>query len=107
MLLFVGFSMSKKRRVTQVPEDPKATVIDQLWIIVSKDGLDSFKTLNAATEKFDDLAQFVVDKGQIVCLKYSELTNPKKDEGKFKWEIEEESLENIAQAFLKRKEAKK
>lgn len=77
----------------------------QLWIVVSEDEIDAFKTLKDAVNKFDNLAKFIVDKGKIVSLTYS-MDNKKPGEQKATWEIEEESLEKIAQAILTQKEGK-
>lgn len=77
----------------------------QLWIVVSANDINAFKTLQEAASEFTNLAEFVVNKGQIVCLKHSTETTSKGEESA-KWEIVEESLEKIAQEFLKRQEGK-
>ena len=69
----------------------------KLWIAVSDDGLKAHSTLIEAVSTFDNLAEFVVNKGKIVCLTYS-------PDSEKSWELDAVALEEIAKTMIKRME---
>ena len=67
--------------------------MNELYIVVENDSLESYKSIKEAIAGFENLSEFVVKERSVVCLTY---TGKKKAE----WEIEAVPLKDIAKAFL-------
>ena len=75
----------------------------KLWIVVSKEGIDSKPDIITAVAEFDNLATFVVSGSKIVCLTYNPEGKPQPEEGESPiWSIEEVPLNDIAQKMLEK-----
>ncbi len=69
--------------------------MNELYIVVEKDALESYKSLKDSLTSFDNLSEFVVKERHVFCLTYKG-----KKKGKTDWEIGEVPLKDIAKAFL-------
>ncbi len=67
--------------------------MNELYIVVENDSLESYKSIKEALTGFENLSEFVVKERSVFCLTY---TGKKEAE----WEIEAVPLKSIAKAFL-------